>query len=159
ISTSRVSLSISTVQICVPKGKVQFSASKKAVVSSPGSIPLASKFEVLAVSATSSNATDFCGEPVTKNFPSSSVTSAALASRRPAAIGFIFSLSLCRAVKRAGPPTAVEGPGKGPPPLGGGAVVAIKNTAFFDGVTVLYAATWGKVAAERRPSGRVVGGT
>src|SRR5260370_42246285 len=73
ISASPVSLSTSTTQICVPKGKTQASGSQKTVVSSPGSIPGASVLERLAAAATAPNGTDFCG-PATEDLPSSQIT-------------------------------------------------------------------------------------
>ena len=66
--------------------------------------------------ATSSNATDFCGEPVTKIFPPSSCHIQVLASRRyRRRYSFIFSLSLCRADEESGP---------GPRPLSGSRIGA-----------------------------------
>src|SRR2546426_182284 len=93
ISASPVSLSISTTQTWVPKGKTQASGSKKTVVSRPGSMPGARVLERLAAAATSLNVTAFCGEPATENLPSSNVTSDALASSIWDAICVIFSLS------------------------------------------------------------------
>src|SRR5438105_1715987 len=98
ISASPVSLSTSTTQTCVPKGKTHASGSQKTVVSRPGSIPGASVLERLAAAATSAKETDFCGEPATENLPSSNVTSETLASSICAAICFIFSSSLCTAL-------------------------------------------------------------
>jgi hypothetical protein len=64
----------------VPNAKTFAVGSKKTVVSRPVSISGGRVLERLAAAATSANATDFCGEPMTGNLPSASMTSDALVS-------------------------------------------------------------------------------
>src|SRR6266699_5214504 len=152
ISASPVSLSISTTQICVPKGKTQASGSQKTVVSRPGSIPGASVLERLAAAATSPKATDFC-VPAPENLPSSKLTSETLASNILAAICFIFSFSLCAAVKTAEPPTAVVRLPYVPRPSGVELVSPCTTRILLTGIVNSSATIWANVVSSPCPCG------
>lgn len=93
------SVSTSTTQTCVPKGKVKFSGCQKAVSSSPGSSPGGKLMwePRLAAAAICVNLIARWGAPLTRNSPSTNSRSSGLHSSWWAAIRAAFFLTFCRA--------------------------------------------------------------